>query len=270
MSSNLLTFWGHVEVLRKMLFRIIVVVFAITIVAFFFKTPIFAVIFAPQSADFVTFRLLRQLGEYFSFHFAFSDNSAFHLVSTQLTSQFLIHIKVTLYTALLLTAPYIVYQLYGFISPALYTKEKKYTTYLIFMSFLFFFLGALLSYFVVFPFSFRFLANYQISETVENMFTINSYIDTFLLITLLLGILFELPVLAWILAKIGVLKVSLLKKYRKHALVLILILSAIITPTTDIFTLLLVSVPVFLLYQLSISIVKSVERKQIGMKIVTV
>ena len=125
---------------------------------------------------------------------------------------------------------------------------------------LLFALGVLLNYFVIFPFSFRFLSTYQVNEAVVNQIALSSYIDTFLMLSLLLGILFEIPILAYFLAKLGIIEASMLRHYRKHAFVVICIIAAIITPTADVFTLLLVTLPIYLLYEVSILIVRKTNR----------
>ena len=262
MNSKTLTFWDHLDELRKVLFRMIIVLVLFAIVAFFFKEVLFGFVFAPNSSDFITYQLMGALADRLSLPSLKPGDFQVELISTQLTSQFLVHIRVTIYAALLCASPYIIYLLFRFVSPALYANEKKYSRNVIFFAFIFFFLGAALSYYIIFPFSFRFLSSYQVTAEVANMFTINSYIDTFMMITVLMGILFEIPVVAWLFAKLGFLSAGFLKKYRKHALVVILVVAAIITPTTDIITLLLVSLPIELLYEASILIVKRVEQKR--------
>jgi sec-independent protein translocase protein TatC len=263
MNDHFLTFWEHVDVLRKVIIKSLIAAGAVAVVAFFFKEPLFNIILAPHHPDFVTFQYINRLACLFSLDGPATGAYTVHLISTQLTAQFFIHVKIAFYAAVLCTFPYIVLQLFYFISPALYAKERKYAKFLVLCSILCFFMGVLLSYFVVFPFSFHFLADYSVSADIQNMFTINSYVDTLLMISLLLGILFEIPVAAWILAKMGLLQSAFLKKYRKHALIVILIVSAVITPTGDVFTLLLVSLPVLLLYQASIGIVSAEDRRRL-------
>ncbi|MDR1112556.1 MAG: twin-arginine translocase subunit TatC [Bacteroidales bacterium] len=263
MKSELLSFWDHIDVLRKALFRILIAITLFAVAAFCFKEPLFEMVLAPRNLDFITFRLLDQLAAYFSLSFLHFQNTDVQIISTQLTAQFMIHIKVSCYVAAVAASPYIIYQIFRFVSPALYQKERLWALRLIPAFFGLFFIGVLLSYFIIFPFSFRFLANYQVDTSVQNLFNLNSYMDTFLLLTLLLGIVFEIPVMAWFLSKFGLIKPALMKKYRKYAIVIVLIVAAIITPTTDIFTLLLVTLPILLLYELSILIVKKQYRYNI-------
>ena len=169
------------------------------------------------------------------------------------------HLSVSMCAGVIVAMPYLVYKLYGFVSPALYKQERKYSFVLIFSSFLLFGLGILLNYFVIFPFSFRFLSTYQVQDFVVNQIALSSYTSTFLVLSLLLGIVFEIPILAYFLAKLNIIDAQMMKKYRRHAFVVICILAAIITPTADIFTLLLVVLPISLLYEFSIAIVKQVK-----------
>jgi sec-independent protein translocase protein TatC len=261
MKSEQFTFWEHIDVLRKTFFRILIAIILLAIAAFCFKELLFGIVLAPRNPDFITFRLLNQMANHFSLSFLHFKDVDVPLINTQLTAQFMIHIKISCYAAVVVASPYVIYQLFRFVSPALYQKEQRYTLRIIPAAFLLFFMGVLLSYFIIFPFSFRFLANYQVDTSVQNLFNLNSYIDTFLLLTLLLGVLFEIPVIAWFLSKLGLIRTELLKKYRKHTIIVILIVAAIITPTTDIFTLLLVTLPILLLYELSILIVKKTKTK---------
>lgn len=181
------------------------------------------------------------------------------LINTGLAQQFLLHVKTSAYVGLMLASPYIIYLLFRFVSPALYDKERRYAVQLVSSGYVMFVLGILLSYFLIFPLTFRFLGTYQISHVVENTVTIESYIDTLLMISLSMGIVFEIPVLCWIMGRMGIINAGMMRHYRRHVIVALLIIGAIITPTADVFTLLLVSMPMWLLYELSIFIVARVR-----------
>ena len=181
------------------------------------------------------------------------------LINTGLAQQFLLHVKTSAYVGLMLASPYIIYLLFRFVSPALYDKERRYAVHLVSSGYVMFVLGILLSYFLIFPLTFRFLGTYQISHVVENTVTIESYIDTLLMISLSMGIVFEIPVLCWIMGRMGIINAGMMRHYRRHVIVGLLIIGAIITPTADVFTLLLVSMPMWLLYELSIFIVARVR-----------
>lgn len=251
-----MTFWDHIDELRKVLTYPLIALVLLTVVAFLLKEPVFEILLAANSVDFITYGMAPGATAG-----AEEGGVLLSLISTELPAQFLMHMKVSFYVGLILTLPYFFYKLFRYASPGLYENEKRYSARVIVFSFVAFFTGILVNYFVIFPFSLRFLAAYQVNPQVENIITIGSYVNTLMTLSVLMGICFELPVMSWLLSKLGILKAAFLKKYRRHAIVAILIVAAIITPTTDIFTLLLVSVPILLLYELSILIAKVTERK---------
>lgn len=249
-GNDNMSFWEHLDVLRGSLIRIVAVTVLCGIVAFFFKEHIFAIILAPKSSDFVTYELFDRLSSWFSD----GESQAFsvQLINTGLAAQFAIHMKTSLYVGLLLSSPYVLYLLFRFISPALYENERRYTSRVVFSGYFMFLLGVLLNYFLIFPFTFRFLGTYQVDAGVENLISLQSYMDTLLMMSLMMGILFELPIVCWLLGKLGVLSADFMRHYRRHAIVVILLIAAIITPTSDVFTLSLVALPIWSLYELSI------------------
>ena len=243
-ADHIGTFWEHLDELRSCLIRIAIAVIGLAFLIFFFKDDLFRIVLAPKSSDFVTYRLL---------HVSAFD---IHLMNIGLTEQFMIHLKTAMYVGLLLASPYILYQIFRFVSPALYTNERKYAVGIVGSAYIMFMLGNLLNYFLIFPFTLKFLGTYQVSNDVANMLTLQSYMDTLFILSLMIGVVFELPVVTWILGKMGFIDKQMMQQYRKHAIVLILIIAAIITPTTDAFTLIIVSVPIWLLYEVSVLIVK--------------
>lgn len=254
------TFWEHLEVLRGTLIRIFVSVFLVGIVAFLFKDTLFNIILAPQNSDFVTYRLIERLGSLISHKTGNIDDFSVKLINTQLAQQFIIHMKAAFYVGILVVFPYILYELYRFVAPALYQNERKYSVRVIGSGYIMFMLGIALSYFLIFPLTFRFLGTYQVSKIVENQITLESYMGTMMMLNLMMGIVFELPVLSWGFAKMGVISATFLRKYRRHAIVIMLSVAAVITPTADAFTLLLVALPMYLLYEISIIIVARVDK----------
>ena len=249
-----LSFWDHLDVLRAIIIRIVVVTIVCGIVAFLFKEELFAVVLAPRNPDFVTYRLLARVSGMFGGDTP--DNPVIQLINTGLAEQFVIHMKTALCAGVLCASPYVLYELFRFISPALYAHEKRFAMPVIFGGYVMFMLGVLLSYYLIFPLTFRFLGTYQVSEDVVNMISLQSYMSTLVLMSLSMGIVFEMPVVAWLMARMGLLSSSFMSRYRRHAIVVILVVAAIITPTSDIFTLLMVSLPMWLLYELSVCIVK--------------
>ena len=168
---------------------------------------------------------------------------------------------------ILVASPYILFLLFRFIAPALYENERRYSVRITVAAYAMFLLGIVVNYFIIFPLTVRFLGTYQVSETVSNMLTISSYIDTMMMMSLIFGIIFEIPVISWLLAIFGLLKASWMSQYRRHAVIAILILAAAITPTGDALTLVIVALPLWLLYEVSILIVKMSE-KGMGMVLV--
>lgn len=257
-TSNRMTFWDHLEVFRKLLFRVLAIVMVVAVIAFCIKEPLFKIILAPSYSGFVLYDIIQYVASLFGFDASAISNFNIELFSATLTSQFMIHLKIAFYAGLIVAMPYILYEMYSFIAPALKENEKRYTTGIVTWSYLLFMMGVLLNYFIIFPLAFRFLGTYQVSSDVPNIITLASYTDMLTTLTLLMGILFELPILSWFLAKLGMINSTFMKQYRRHAFVAILVVGATITPTTDIFTLLLVAAPIYLLYELSISIVRRV------------
>ncbi len=249
-----MSFWEHLDVLRAFIIRIVVVWLLCSVVAFFFKEQVFSIIMAPKDSGFITYRWL----ELVSRHIAGTGLSDFsvQIINTGLAQQFMLHIKASFFVGLLVSAPYAIYQVLCFILPALYDNERRGLYRAVAGGSVMFVIGLLFSYFVVFPLTFRFLGTYQVSADLQNLISIQSYIDTMLSLTLSLGIVFEVPVVCWLLAQTGLLKPRMMSRYRRHAVVVILIVAAIITPTQDVFTLLIVSLPIWLLYEASIWVVR--------------
>ena len=253
-ESEKQSFWDHLDILRASLVKIAAVTAVFAVVAFFFKEALFSVILAPKDADFITYRWL-----YFFIGWVTDEQAQdfyVKLINTGLAQQFMIHMKVAMCTGVLCASPYILYQLFRFVSPALYANERKYVVRVVGYGYIMFMVGVLISYFLIFPLTFRFLGTYQVSDQVENMISLQSYISTLLMMSLAMGIVFEIPILSWLFAKLGFISADFMRRYRRHAVVIILVVAAIITPTSDVFTLLLVSLPMWLLYEVSIWIVK--------------
>lgn len=247
------SFWEHLDVLRTAIVKIVAVAVVFGIAAFCFKEELFAVVLAPKDNGFVTYRLFNRIAAWAGGE---TGSFAVQLINTGLAQQFIIHMKTALCAGVLCTSPYILYQLFRFVSPALYANERKYVVRVVGGGYAMFVAGVLVSYFLIFPLTFRFLGTYQVSGDVANLITLDSYISTLVLMCLSMGIVFEIPILSWLFAKLGFLSASFMRRYRKHAIVIILVVAAIITPTSDVFTLSLVALPMWLLYEVNIWIVK--------------
>ena len=247
-SGQPMTFWEHLNVLRGSIIRMLVVATGCAVVAFAMKDTLFDIVLAPKSSRFVTYRLMG------------TDPFDLHLMNTGLAEQFMIHMKTAIYAGLLVASPYILYELFRFVSPGLYDNERHYAVWIVGAAYLMFLIGTLVNYFVVFPFTVRFLGTYQVSPDVANMLTLQSYIDTLLGMSLVMGVVFELPVVCALMGRMRLINGQMMSTYRRHALVAILIVAAIITPTTDAFTLFVVALPIYLLYELSILIVRIITK----------
>ena len=257
-----MTFWDHLEALRGVILRILAVAVAGFIVAFCLKEPLFRLILAPASPDFILYRWITAVAGSMGFDASALCDFNVELFSTTLTAQFMIHMKMAFYVSLVVIMPYTLYLLFGFVSPALHRDERRSSTKVVIWSYILFMVGIILDYLVIFPLAFRFLGTYQVNNSVANMLTISSYVDTLLMLSLMMGVVFELPVLSWLLAKFGLLRKEWMARYRRHAFVIILIIAAVITPTADIFTLLIVSLPIWLLYECSIFVVGRVQKNK--------
>lgn len=246
MSDGLgqVTFWDHLDELRTRLFRMIVVAMLFSVFAFLFKEQLFCAILAPKNGDFITYHLLG------------IPNFSIQLINTGLTEQFMVHMRTAIYVGVLAASPYIIYELFRFVSPGLYVHERHHAYWIVGSAYLMFIFGILLNYFLVFPLTVRFLGTYQVSADVTTMLTLQSYIDTLLGMCLMMGVLFELPVVCWILGRLGIINKGMMIAYRRHAIIIILVLAAIVTPTTDVFSLFVVSFPIWMLYEVSVLIAK--------------
>lgn len=254
-----MTFWEHLDELRKVLFRSAIVIVALMAGIFMAKDFVFnTVVFAPINSDFVLYRLidkvLLMMGAPTLPEFKLS------LINIDLSAQFFIHISTTFYFALVLAVPFIIYQLWNFVSPALYENEKRAAKGAFAFAGVLFLLGVLVGYYLIFPLTLRFLGTYQVSYEVANQISLQSYISMFTWLILIMGVVFEMPSLAVILSKIGILTKSFLKKYRRHAFVIMLVLAAFITPSGDPFTLMAVGLPLYGLYELSILVCRDIDK----------
>lgn len=258
-----MSFLDHVEELRWHLVRSTGVVFLFAIVAFLMKNIIFnVVLFAPKSADFITYRFFCKVSRFFGTEGLCIEDLPFTFQSLAMAEQFSIHIWTSITVGFILAFPYIIWEFWKFMSPGLYEKERKGAKAFIIISSFLFFIGVLFGYYVVTPLSVNFLGNYSISDLVERNIKIGSYISLVRSSVLASGLIFELPIIMFFLTKMGLITPDFLKKYRKHALVLVLVLAAIITPP-DIISQIIVAIPILVLYEVSIFISKVVIKREL-------
>lgn len=257
-----MSFWEHLEELRWHLLRSVIILVVLGIGAFIMRKFIFdVIILSPREPDFISYRAMCALGKWLSSDALCIDSTPLEIINIQMSGQFLVHIYVSLMVALVVAFPYLLWEIWSFIRPALLPKEEKYSKGVVFFSTVLFIIGMTFSYFLVVPLTINFFSSYQVSETVENTITLSSYISTVVSLTLATGIIFELPIIVFFLTKVGILTPAFMKKNRKYVFVLLLTLSAIITPP-DVFSQVLVTIPLMLLYEMSIVISGRVERKK--------
>ncbi|MFT5737829.1 MAG: sec-independent protein translocase protein TatC [Maribacter sp.] len=260
---NEMSFLDHLEELRWHLIRSTLAIVIIGSVAFLMKDFIFdTIIFGPKKMDFPTYRLFCEIATFLGFDSAFcADKLPFTIQSRLMSGQFSAHIWTSIWAGFIVGFPYVLYEVWKFISPGLYEKERKNSRGFILVASFLFFLGVLFGYYVVAPLSINFLGTYQVSSEVTNEFDLASYISTIRTSVIACGILFELPIVIYFLTKVGLVTPEIMKKYRKIALVIVLILSAVITPP-DVTSQIIVAIPVLILYQVSIYISKQVLKNE--------
>jgi sec-independent protein translocase protein TatC len=257
-----MSFWDHLEELRGHIFRSLAAVFILAIGAFIAKSIIFDhILLAPKDETFITNRLLCSLGELLSIDALCIGRLNLSIQNINMSGQFMMHMYVSLVAGLIVAAPYIIWELWRFVLPAMKPTEKKYSRGAVIFSSLLFMAGVAFAYFLIVPLTINFLGTYQVSPDVPNQIHLNSYISTVVSVTLAVGIVFELPILVYFLTKVGLVTPMFMRKNRKYMLVIVLILSAIITPP-DVFSQVLVCIPLFGLYELSIKISQRVYRKR--------
>ena len=251
-----LSFWDHLEVLRWSLARTAGVLFAAFLLCLWAIQGLGlfdSFILAPTSSDFFVYRWLNEVSHGL---FTFSDNFKVEIININVTGQFMIHIKTSFYMACVITFPYITYEIWRFIEPALFENEIRHIRPAFIGGTLMFFVGCAIGYLLVFPFTFRFLTEYEVSASITNQINLSNYISNFTMLIIIMGIVFEMPLLAWLLSCLGIIHKSFLRDYRRQAVVGLMVTAAIITPSSDPFTLMLVFIPLYCLYEASIWVVK--------------
>ncbi len=249
-----MSFWDHMNELRGHLIRSVLAMCVMATLAFFNRVFIFdMVLLGPLRDDFPTIRFLCNMSEYLGTKVLCLDNSRLSIINISMSGQFMMHLYISLASGLILAFPYVIYELWRFIRPALRDNERRYSGWAVGVVSLLFLTGVAFSYFIIVPLTINFLGTYQVSETVANQVSLQSYISTVVSVTFAVGIVFELPALVYVLARLGLVTAALMKKFRKAMVVVIFVLSAIITPP-DMFSMIMVAIPLYLLYEASILI----------------
>ena len=257
-----MSFLEHLEELRWHIIRSVIAIFVLMIIAFMFKNVIFdKIILAPRSPEFFTNRVLCRLGEIVHINALCINTDPALLISIKMAGQITTHITVALVAGLILAFPYVLYEFWKFFRPALHNNEQQVAKGGVFVTSMLFFMGVPFGYFALAPLSIHFLTTYEVSPEVVNQINIRSYIGTITSICLATGLIFELPVITFFLTKVGLITPDFLKKYRKHAILIIVVVAAIITPP-DVFSQMLVCIPLLILYEVGITISKRVVKQK--------
>ncbi len=261
-----MSFFDHLDILRKHLLRALAVVTLLICVAFYFTDFIWhSVIMAPKNADFWTYRMMCKLVEAFpsiGSEFCITSIKA-KIINTEMAGQFTLQMNSCIMAGIILGIPYLLFEVWLFIKPALLEAERKSASGFVFFASALFAIGLMFGYYLICPLSINFLVNYTVDESIENTFTISSYLSTVITLTIGSGIIFQLPVVIYILSKLGIMTPKFMRSTRRYAAVLILIVAAVVTPTADPYTMLIVAFPLFLLYELSIVISARIEKKKL-------
>lgn len=263
-----MSFFDHIDVLRKHLLRALAVVTVFVCFAFYFTDFIWGtVIMGPKNPSFWTYRMMCKLYEAFPSvigkEFCITKIDA-KIINTEMSGQFTLQMNSCIMAGLILGVPYLLFEVWLFIKPALLDTERKSASGFVFFASILFFTGVLFGYYIICPLSVNFLINFTVDESIQNMFSIDSYLSTVLTLTMGTGIIFQLPVVIFILSKLGIMTPQFMRKSRRYAAVLILIIAAIVTPTADPYTMMIVALPLFLLYELSIKISANIQKKKLS------
>ena len=261
-----MSFLQHLEALRWHLVRAAAVIVVLALFWFFMKELLFdGILLAPKNPDFITYKALCRLSDYLGLGDELCVKAIpFSLIATDLSAQFTTHMWLAFLAGLITGFPYLVWELWRFVKPALHDKERKYARGIVFYISFLFLSGIAFGYYIISPMTVNFLGTYQVSAQVQNMITLDSFISTVSTMTLITGIVFELPVVVYFLTKIGLITAKFMREYRRHAVVVILIIAALITPTSDVTTLVMVSLPLYVLYEISIFVSAYVNRKTVS------
>ncbi len=256
-----MSFFDHLEILRWHIIRSVIAITVFAILSFTFYDFVFnQIIMGPKNLDFWTYRMMCKVGAALNLEGFCVEKIPFNIINTELAGQFMLQINSCLLMAVALGFPYLLFEIWLFIKPALTDVERKSARGFVFYATVLFVIGALFGYYIVVPLSVNFLANVSLSDEITNQITIDSYLSTIATLTLGCGIIFLLPILIFILSKIGIMTPEFMRASRRYAIVIILVIAAIITPTADVITLLTVSAPMFILYELSIMVSANVKK----------
>lgn len=256
-----MSFWDHLDALRGHVFRSAIAIVAMGVLAFVNREIIFdQIILAPKSPDFITNQLLCRLGNLLNVPSLCLGDMELNIININISGQFTTHIYISFFAGMVVAAPYVIWEIWRFIKPALYETERRHSSGAVWSMSLLFILGVLFSYYLIVPLTLSFFGSYQVSNAISNQISLASYISTVVSVTFSLGVVFELPVFVYFLTKVGIITPEFLKRNRKYTLVILLIIAAVITPP-DIVSQILVTIPLYGLYELSILVSQRIARR---------
>ncbi|MBL7905664.1 MAG: twin-arginine translocase subunit TatC [Bacteroidales bacterium] len=256
-----MSFWDHLDALRGHVFRSAIAIVAMGILAFANREIIFdQIILAPKSSEFITNQLLCRLGDLLNVPSLCLGDMELNIININISGQFTTHIYISFFAGMVVAAPYVIWEIWRFIKPALYETERKHSSGAVWSMSLLFILGVLFSYYLIVPLTLSFFGSYQVSNSISNQISLASYISTVVSVTFSLGVVFELPVFVYFLTKVGIITPEFLKRNRKYTLVILLIIAAVITPP-DIVSQILVTIPLYGLYELSILVSQRIAKR---------
>jgi len=256
-----MSFWQHLEELRWHILRSAIAVIVLSVVAFINRSILFdTILLAPKDVNFITNQWFCRLADVLSVPALCFNDFALNIVNLTMSGQFMTHMYISLSAGLILAVPYVLWEIWRFIKPALKSRERKYSGGAVLIMSMLFFIGVLFSYFIIVPLTLNFLGSYRVSDMVQNQISLRSYLGTVVTLTFATGLVFELPVFVYFFSRIGILTSDFMRKNRKYALVLILIVAAIITPP-DVFSQTMIALPLYGLYEISIFIAARGYRK---------
>ncbi len=256
-----MSFWDHLDALRGHVFRSAIAIVAMGILAFVNREIIFdQIILAPKSSEFITNQLLCRLGDLLNVPSLCLGDMELNIININISGQFTTHIYISFFAGMVVAAPYVIWEIWRFIKPALYETERKHSSGAVWSMSLLFILGVLFSYYLIVPLTLSFFGSYQVSNSISNQISLASYISTVVSVTFSLGVVFELPVFVYFLTKVGIITPEFLKRNRKYTLVILLIIAAVITPP-DIVSQILVTIPLYGLYELSILVSQRIAKR---------
>ncbi len=259
-----MSFFDHIEELRWHIIRSIILLFIVFVVVFIYKDFVFGtIVFGPVRPDFITFKVLCGFSDAMCFSPPKIDLTGGSFINTSPSDAFMTHMSISFWISLAVTFPYMIWEVWRFISPGLFPKEQKAAGNIVAIGGLLFLLGVLFGYFVVAPLALTFLTNYELHSLVKNAFRISDYISLLVMMTIPLGFVFELPMVMFFLTKLGVVTPHFLREYRRYAVVVLMVIAAIVTPSPDAASMLLVFAPLYALYEISILVSEREYKKQL-------